>query len=200
MNNRKQFIAVLLALLIVLTASACGKSEAPTKASEPAVQETTTTEAAPVEEKVVFSTGTVKVNVPQDWIVIGANETMDGYNDKEANINGIYLCKGAKSDMDVFDFPGIQVTYYGANTIMLGATKDFYENTKDVDPINLDNYEWSGFSAESMGAPLTILFANPDDGEGDQFQVAVWQEMGGKTIALDDADVLEIISSIQPAK
>lgn len=202
MKNRKFWVLLWFLLIVSMSLSACGKTVGVTKNIDTtSVEESVSeTEAEAAKEKVVFSTGKVQVTVPEGWLVVGANKSMDGYEDKAADVNSIYLCKGAKSAMEVFDFPGIQVNYYDPNNVMLGTTKDFYENAKDIEAMTLDNYTWSGFSAESVGAPLVLLLANPEEGDKDQFQVAVWLEMGGKKMAMEDADVLEIISSLQPTK
>ena len=198
--NRKYVGILILLLILVVTVSSCGnQTNAPSGGPpDPGPEET----PAPVEvEKITFTTGELTVVVPKDWTVAGANETMDGYVQEDAKLDTIYLVKNMETEMDVFSKPGIQINYYDENVVMVGACKDFYENTADLDPIELENYTWEGYTGESMGYPLAILFANKENGGEDQFQVAVWMEMSsGDKITLQDEDVLEILASIKPAK
>lgn len=187
-------LRILTALLVVVAAvsTACGGDSTSSEESGRA-------ESSQQIETVPFTTGEMSIEVPPGWSVRGANDSMDGYVDETARMDLIYLVKNGDGEVDVFANPGFQVTYYDESVSMMGADKSMYEDTADLDPIELDNYTWTGFTGENFGKPLAILFANPDQGDGDQFQVAVWLDMGdGQKITLEDEDVLTILSSIKP--
>lgn len=199
-QDKRRLLIFLLVVIVAITS--CTKPTGEEQSQQQSSPEEPATEQTPQAiEKVTFTTGEVTVTLPESWTATGANETMDGYIQEDASLSSIYLVKNMESEMDVFRNPGIQINYYNKDTQMRGVGKDFYENTADLDPLELDNYTWTGYTGESMGAPLAILFANYEKGEEDQFQVAVWFDMGGDDkITLEDDDVLEILSSIQPAK
>jgi hypothetical protein len=188
----KRFVVVVMTAVLALMVSSCGGDSATDPSSDKAADKVQV-------DSVTFTTGELSVDVPEGWSVRGANESMDGYVDESERLDLIYLVKSTDAEPDAFSNPGIQVTHYGADTVMVPVTESTYDNTADLDPITLDNYTWTGFTGESMGAPLVMLFANPDKGDEDQFQVAVWLEMGdGPAITLADDDVRAILSSIQP--
>ncbi len=151
--------------------------------------------------EVAFTTGEVEITLPDKWKVPGANETMDGYIDKEARTDMIQVVKNMKEELDIFDKPSIQINYYNKSTEMSKANKAYYKEAENIEPIQLANYTWNGYQADSLGPPLALLFANANKAEDDQFQVVICMNTGGKgaeSISVKDEDVLAIISSIKP--
>lgn len=188
---RPNRLLALLVLVVAIVLGACGSDPSPDSAPSEKPSEVEVTS---------FTTGEVSLEVPSGWTVVGANESMDGYDDEDEPLHRVYVVKSGEGEPDAFSNPGIQVTYFDEDVSMVEVSKGMYENTRDLDPISLDNYTWTGFAGESLGKPLAILVANPGQDDADQFQTAVWLNMGdGQEITLDDEDVLAILSSIQPA-
>lgn len=199
MKLKKLHLYLLVLLLLAITISACGGAT-PTKADNEGTTTSAIVETEAEEKKIegkTFNAGKVKTLVPEGWTALGAAENMEGYVE-EGRPDYIYLVKGVGEDINPFQVPGIQITYYAKDTEMLEVSKDFYDDTADLDSIDLENYTWEGYTGKSMGAPLAVLYANSDKPEDDQYQIAVWYKMGdGEEISLDDPDVLAILSSIQ---
>lgn len=80
---------------------------------------------------------------------------------------------------------------------MMTPMKELYEETADLEPITIGNYTWNGFTGESIGTPIAILWTG-EEGAG-QIQLTICLENGDK-ISLEDADVQAIIASITPSK
>ena len=110
--------------------------------------------------------------------------------------NVIQIAKGAKSEIDMLSKPYLMINFY-ADANAFSSSKSFYADAKDIEPIELGNYSWTGFTVENAGYPTAVLEAT--DGTI-TIQVTAILENGNEKISLDDADVQAIIASITPAK
>ena len=99
-----------------------------------------------------------------------------------------------KEQMDMFSKPYMQINYYGADTTMMTPGKKWYDDTADLEPMNLGN---SHGMVSPVSAWVSIAILWTEDGDA-QFQISIWLEMEDGKISLDDADVQAIIASIQP--
>lgn len=176
----KKVIVSLLAVLMCLAVFAgCGSSG---------------TQGDPEVSGETFDGGNVSALVPDGWMAFHGTDVFGDY-EEGYDPNVIQICKGAKSELDMFSKPYMQINYYGADTTMMTPGKEWYDDTADLEPMNLGNYTWNGFTGVSMEYPIAILWT--EDGDA-QFQISIWLEMEDGKISLDDADVQAIIASIQP--
>ncbi len=139
------------------------------------------TEAAVETKKVqtdIYQTDLLSVEVPQGWQVLPQADKPDS----------LYVYKG---DKDPFDSPAVIVSYYDPDTEMI-SPKGIYPEAKDIDPVQIGDYTWEGFTADSSGYPITILTLR----EPHQFQVQLFNEVSDQKISLADDDVQVIIRSI----
>ena len=163
-------ICVLLLLLCLCFAVACAESE------------------QSVSEE-VFDAGNVQALVPKGWKAFPyADYFSEDPNATDPDI--IRVCKGGKTEADLFSNPYLQINYYGPD-IEMGSVELFYDNIVALAPQQIGNYTWNGFTTNDYGGTNAILYTT--DGEH-QFQVSVW--MGDNEIHLEDADVQAIIASI----
>ena len=178
----KKLIAMMLVLTMVFVFVACGEEAAP---------------AANGGDEItgeVYDAGNVQVLVPGGWKAFGVSDIFgeDGAMDPDA----VQICKGGETELDLWSKPYIQINYYGADTDMMQPSKDFYDNAEDIDPMTIGSHTWNGFTCESLGAKIAILWA--EDGDH-QYQASVYLEAGDETISLTDADVQAILESVTPS-
>jgi hypothetical protein len=184
---KKGLFLVLVAIFAIAVFAGCagGESEAASPAGRNGEAEEVTEE--------IFDGGNLSVIVPKGWAAFHGPDIFEEY-EEGYDPNVVQICKGGKSEVDLFTNPYIQIKYYGSDVEMWGTpSKDFYEETRDIEPMKLGNYTWEGFTGKSMDLPLALLWT--EDGD-DQFQVTVWQEVGGEKIGLGDADVQVILSNM----
>lgn len=141
-----------------------------------------------------FDAGNVSALCPEGWMAFPISDLFDEYPGN-TDPNGIRIHKGASNDMEQLSTPGIQINYYGPGSAMSLPNREFYENPQTIEPMEIGQYSWRGFSGFNGGIPMTVLWA--ESGEH-QFQVIITTAMEGKTIALEDAEVQAIIQSIKP--
>lgn len=140
-----------------------------------------------------FDAGNVSALVPNGWTAYPVTDLFDEY-EGDYDPTAVQIVKGAESEFDVFSKPYIQINYYGEETQMI-SSKDFYDDAKDIEPMQIGNYSWNGFTTDNSGYPTAILWT-----EGDVLiQLMIILENNDK-ISLDDADVQAIIASITPTK
>ena len=133
-----------------------------------------------------YSTGDFSFLVPAGWLEIPF--TLNG----EPNPTAAGVYKGAKTEFDMLTKPGFQINCPSSGA-RISASKSWYDNVSDLEPLKLSNYTWEGFTGEMVGTPYAVLW---DADKKDDFQVTVCLENGSK-ISLDDADVLSILGSIK---
>ena len=88
--------------------------------------------------------------------------------------------------------------YYGADEELYPPDSSWYDNPVDIEDIKLSNLTWEGYTADSFGVPMAILWA--DDGAGNEYQANIVLKTDEGEISLDDADVLAILESVKPSK
>ena len=140
-----------------------------------------------------YNAGNVSALVPEGW---KAFPVPDVFADEPNTMdpNALRICKGGETDMDIFTKPYVQINYYGEDTTLAVPSKDFYDNAVDLAPITCGNLTWNGFTADSMGTPIAILWAENGD---IQYQLSFFLGASGGTISLEDADVKAIIESVK---
>lgn len=185
----------ILALLLVLTLCfslfvACGEGGSDKKNDD----REGTKEEEPKGE--TYSTGAFDVYIPEGW---KAFEVYDVFAEEADTVdpNALQIIKGGESSLDVFSKPYIDIRYYGPDTEGYAPYKDLYEDVEDIDPLELDNFTFTGFDCVSFDYPMTILWA--DDGVN-QVQVTVYTDQADGDIMITDEDVLMIIESIVPVE
>lgn len=142
-----------------------------------------------------FDGGNIEVFVPEGWKAFHGADVFGDY-EEGYNPNTVNIGKGVEDELDLFIKPMVGVTYSGKKTL-IEPSKEFYENGKDIDDIKTGDYIWKGFTADSLGYPIAILFTEVDD---KQIQVSVTLENGDEKINLEDADVLAILKGIKIKK
>ena len=62
-----------------------------------------------------------------------------------------------------------------------------------MDPVTIGDYTWKGFTASFSDKPVTFLYTD----EVGPFSLAVFTDVDGKTISLEDADFQAIVNSLK---
>ena len=140
-----------------------------------------------------YDAGNVSALVPNGW---KAFPVPDVFAEEPNTINpsALRICKGGETELDIFSKPYVQINYYGEDTTLVTPSKGFYNNAVDITPITYGELIWNGFTADSMGYPVAILWAENGD---IQYQLSFCLGSSGATISLDDADVQAIIESVK---
>ena len=71
--------------------------------------------------------------------------------------------------------------------------KEWYDDGVDLEPFTTGSYEWTGFSATTLGIPIIVLWT--EDGVH-QYQITVYTDQDEGKISITDADVQAILESI----
>lgn len=174
----KKIAALLLALVMLVTLAACGE-KAPQK-PEDVTGET-------------YETSLLTALVPDGWMAFVKSDVFQDYPDEDGDPTGVRIYKDAKSEWDMFSKPGVLIDYYPNSDTSLEYLKAWYDNAEDIDAITVGKYTWEGFKGESAEEPTLVLLTETDAG---QIQVTMTLESSGGKIALEDADVQAIITSI----
>lgn len=132
--------------------------------------------------------GDFSVLVPEGWM--GYDMELSG----EPITYKTQIYKGAKEEIDMWSTPSVQITYWkdGEEDILTSA-KSAYNDTKDIDPVTIGDYTWKGFTGSFSDKPVTFLYTD----EVGPFSLAVFTEVDGKTISLEDADFQAIVNSLK---
>ncbi|MGI6719850.1 MAG: hypothetical protein ACOX4E_03040 [Anaerovoracaceae bacterium] len=164
---------LILLLLIALLITACGQGT--DDGQEPKGLE------GGVIEKEAFS-----VFVPKNWYVMPVTEDEP---------DRIQMHTHARDELSAMNRPGIQIIYYGPESSNYPPPRDFYDNVEDLESQTFGDLTWNGYSCELAGNPMLIMWVE-GDGNPIFMQTAVWLELGGREIALEDEDVKAIFESI----
>ena len=181
---KKRFVLFLTLVMTICLLAACGEDT-------PATPDTTQNQQPDTISGELFDAGNVQVRVPEGW---KAFPVMDLFADEPntTDPDAITICKGGQTDLDLFSKPYIRVDFYGPDLEMMGGLKDFYDQTEDLEPIQLGSHNWQGFTTTDYGL-MAVLVSE----EGDlQFQVSIYLEASDGKISLEDADVRYILETI----
>ena len=140
-----------------------------------------------------YNAGNVSAFVPEGWKAFPVPDVF-AEDTTAMNPNALRICKGGETDMDIFRKPYVQIDYYGEDRTLATPSKDFYDNGVDITPITYGELTWNGFTAESSGTSIAILWAEKGD---IQYQLSFFLGASEGTISLDDADVKAIIESVK---
>ena len=144
------------------------------------------------------NTGAFSVQYPKGW------EVSTFYMGGEVEPNTLAVHKGSQMDHRLMAIPSMQINFTPSGETDEDAertAKYSYKELKEMQPVQIGKNTWKGYTgmAASMGGgynlPVTFLWTYVGDA---QIKVAIWTEMGGKKITLNDADVKSIIASITP--
>lgn len=178
---KKRILMVIITMILSIGLVACGGSGG-SSGSVASVKGTT------------FDNGLFEVFVPDGWMAFhGADffdEYEEGYDPHVVNIG-----KGVKEESELFNKPMANISYSGEDYPLMIPTKDLYEDSKDIKDIEAGDYTWKGFTANSLGYPITVLYTEFDD---KQIVVNITLENGDSKVSLEDADVLAILEGINP--
>ena len=132
--------------------------------------------------------GDFSVLVPEGWM--GYDMELSG----EPITYKTQIYKGAKEEIDMWSTPSVQITYWkDSEEDILTSAKSAYDDTKDMDPVTIGDYTWKGFTGTNSDKPVTYLYSV----EAGPFGVAVYTDVNGKTISLEDADFQAIMASLK---
>jgi len=199
----KKTIAWILLACLLLTG--CGKTEPSLQETLGQPEDIRTEEPveAPVEEPAeepvgemeLYNAGNVTVPVPAGW---KAFPDLDVFAEEEGAMDPdiLNVSKGGTSDLDLLTKPYVRVNYFGPDITMMKPDSSWYDNPADIESFTAGDHVWYGFTCESLGAPLTILWCE----EGDvQYQVTISRCSGADAISHTDADVQAILAGIVPS-
>jgi len=171
----KKTIAMLLALFLLMPAMAvCGESSDGRA-----------------------DAGSVSAVCPDGWTHVPLRE--GGFEDGELVTTALELRKGDPSMAFWADSaPRIFIEYGESTSLLMGVSMAsfLFDEPEAVGPMQIGDRTWEGVTGGWNGDTLVILTS--DDGD-DLLIVTLFLDftVGDLTISLDDADVQEIIASIQ---
>ena len=134
------------------------------------------------------------VFVPDGWMAFHGVDIFDDY-EEGYDPHVVNIGKGVKDESEIFSKPMVNISYSGEDFPLMIPTKDIYDEGKDIKDIETGEYTWKGFTAESLGYPIAVLYTEFDDKE---IVVNITLENGDSKISLEDADVLAILEGINP--
>lgn len=143
-----------------------------------------------------FDAGEVKAIVPNGWKAFPVSDVFAEEEDAMMP-DAIQIAKGAKDGLDLFSCPYLHITYYGPDTTLWEPDSSWYDNPVDLEPMTIGNFTWKGFTGESLGTKIAVIWAEGSNNQ--QYQVSAYVDAANGTISLDDPDVQAIIASIQPS-
>lgn len=201
----KKWIACLVILcLLAAMFTGCGKEES-------SLQETNENEQQPAavleaeskgpekeEESIdgdLYDAGNVTVLVPKGWKAFPETDVF-AEEDGIMNPDVLNVSKGGQLETDLFTKPYVRINYFGPAIQMGKPDASWYEDVKDIAPFTAGDHEWYGFTCNSLGTDLAILWCE----EGSiQYQASIFLGSGDDTIAHEDADVQAILASVVPS-
>ena len=206
----KKGLSLLLALcMLAALLTGCGKEDPAnlkediqqkTESAQPETQEKT--EEPPKEQPNKteiagerYDAGNVTVLVPEGW---KAFPDLDVFSEEEGATNPdvLNISKGGQTEADLFTKPYVRIAYFGPSIQMGKPDASWYEDVKDVDPFTAGDHHWYGFTCDSLGTKLAILWCE----EGRlQYQASIFLGSGDDTISHEDADVQAILASVEPS-
>jgi len=199
----KKAVALLMVVLMCMTLlTGCVKdltSKLPDKPQDGDTTkkgETTQTESkVPDVAGLVYDTGEFQALVPNGWKGFPISDAFSDVADA-VDTSCFNIIKDGTSDLDLFSKPYVRLDYYGPDTWMMKPSSDWYENVEDVEPMQLGEHSWSGFTGEDGYGKVAVLWSENGDY---QYQATIWLEIESKTITLEDADLQAILASVKPS-
>lgn len=181
---------ILVILICLCVFAACGFSDGDDSANSVDKNDTVKENAAPVDT--VYDVGEITVAVPEGW---KAFNNIDIHAEDPCTISkcSINVCKGGVVDTDIFTKPYIKLDYRGKDIYLAPPIKLFYDNVIDITPFELGGRTWEGFSCDSLGYPIVMLYI--DEGN-DQYMVTISCGQSDDAISLEDEEVRRIIASL----
>ncbi len=142
----------------------------------------------------LYDTGVISVLVPEGWQGYHGADVFNEFKEN-GDPNKIHVGKGVKDELELYFYPRIDIYFRDSlfSDFELNMMKNVYEKVEEIEPIQLANFIWTGFTASSMDYPYVFLFA--DDGSN-ALQVAILLENNNKKITINDEDVQLILNSI----
>lgn len=186
----KKITALLLALILSTSAfAACGGDEKPAGSNGDTSAET----SDPAAQDSTYDVGEFTVTVPGGWLAVPVKD-MFGADPNANKTDKVILYKDAKSEMDAYGKPSIEIVFYDATEGVM-PSKTLYENVVDLEAFTAGEHNWTGFTAESgMGKKLLLLWEDAGDLE---YQVVIWPE-DDADVTLENEAIKKIIGSIKP--
>ena len=199
---KKSKLQMLIACILILTMTVCLFAGCDKKEEEKASKSDDKQDSEQKEDEepasedtgTVYDTGAMKLTVAPGWKAFPVADVFAEEADA-TNPNALSVIKGGKSDADTFTKPYIYITYFDPDTYGVAPDKEFYDDVVDLEPIELENHTYTGFSCTSFGYELSILWL--EEGEH-QFQVAVYTNQEDGQISLTDEDLLSMLNSLSP--
>lgn len=195
MKQPRKLLALLLVLLLTvgMFAGCGGKGEI---ADDPAVKPGGASDGSPDTPSVegsTYDTGDFQALVPTGWKAFPQHDLFN--DDPDAmDATALNICKGGTDDFDLYTKPNIYIKYNGPDGTLMEPDKDWYDDVADLAPLTTGSHNWTGFSGDSFGSRLIILF---EDLGAVQLQVTIYYDTTGGKISLDDEDVQAILASIE---
>ena len=202
---KKKIAVMVLGGVMALSLAACGSSSGGNNADNGTTNTQTDTadgggddgaaEASAGGE--TYDTGVFSVTVPDGWT---AADYPDVFQESEDGIdhNSLYVIKGGASADDILTYPYIMITYAPDTTYWDMDMSDMYDDYEVIESMEINGQEWAGYSYSSLDVPGVFLYRNlnADSDEG-YVSVSVVLEASKGSVSIEDADVQEIISSIE---
>lgn len=138
----------------------------------------------------IFYNGIMSVVIPQGWNCFYGIDSEGNKSEKK-----LHVFKGAETEFDVFSRAGLTICFYGKEDIFI-TIREFYDNVQDIEPFELGEHRWTGYTCTSFGYHYTMLTSFRD---GVVFYVMLLTKNGEYKISLEDADVKTILESITQA-
>lgn len=177
----KKLFALLLAVLMLMSLTACGGGEGGEKGGDKPAEPT------------IFDVGNFKVAVPDGWKAFAVKDVF-GEDPNAVNPDQVQIGKGVESEYELLSKPYVQVVHTGPETTMMVPDKEFYDEAADIEPITAGGLTWNGFTATSLGYPIAVLWTTTADGHFLQINCFI-----GDTDAafkVTDADFQQILGGI----
>lgn len=172
----KKLTAILFAALMAFALCACGGDT------------NKTTEGGSAVAGEVYDTGLFSVLVPTGMYAKPQNDMFS--DDNELDPSSLHIA--STDDEWYFTEPYVIIYYYPSEDSLIDISS-FYDNVQDITPFTVDGTEWSGYTAESMGYPLTYMTGMRDGG---YFAVTLMAPDDSKKMTTEDATVQAILESI----
>ena len=177
----KKILMILLAVVLVLSACACGQNKSGTESSAAGSRTESQSEAGVKGTEHKY--GRFSVLIPEGWSAVDLGDYQADYN--------AVIVKGAAEDF----MTASQVSIiYNLPSELVVSSRGFYDDTKDEGEFDLGGRHWEAWSAAYEEMSFITAESSGEDGT-----VTVALQMlsaDAEKLSLDDPDVQAIIESI----